>query len=58
MRSVAPTRRAGGREYQSIRPNLSRNALSVTITEEPDIASAAISGVTRPATATGTAMRL
>src|SRR6185437_6822390 len=35
-----------------------RNALSVTSIDEPDIASAAISGVTAPAIATGTATAL
>lgn len=36
----------------------SRNAFSVTISEEEDITTAAISGVTYPATASGTAIRL
>lgn len=44
--AAAPSARAGRK---------SRIALSVTNTDEPDIASAAISGVTRPATAIGTA---
>ncbi len=35
-----------------------RNALTVTRIEEPDIATAAINGVTRPAIAIGTAMAL
>src|SRR5271165_3392460 len=35
-----------------------RNALSVTRIDEPDIASAAISGVTNPKIASGTAIRL
>ncbi len=35
-----------------------RSALSMTSTDEPDIAAAAISGVTRPAIATGTARTL
>src|SRR3972149_3263979 len=35
-----------------------RSALAVTSRDEPDIASAAIRGVTRPATAMGMAMRL
>jgi len=34
------------------------SAFSVTRTDEPDMASAAISGVTKPATASGTAIRL
>lgn len=37
---------------------LRRTAFSVTSTDEPDIAAAAINGVTRPATASGTAIRL
>ena len=36
----------------------SRKALSVTRIEEPDIAAAAINGVTKPAIATGTAIAL
>lgn len=35
-----------------------RSALSVTMIEDPDMASAAISGVTKPATAIGTAIML
>ena len=35
-----------------------RNAFTVTRSEEPDMASAAISGVTRPAIAIGTANKL
>lgn len=37
---------------------LRRTALSVTSTDEPDIAAAAIKGVTKPATASGTATKL
>lgn len=36
----------------------SRNALATTINDEPDIAAAAISGVTWPVIASGTAIRL
>lgn len=35
-----------------------RSALATTIIEDPDMASAAINGVTTPATASGTAMTL
>jgi hypothetical protein len=35
-----------------------RKALTVTSTDDPDIAKAAINGVTRPAMATGTAIKL
>lgn len=38
--------------------NCKRNALSVTINEEPDIARAAINGVRKPAAANGAAMML
>ena len=38
--------------------NLARNAFVVTRIEEPDMASAAISGVTKPAMAIGTATML
>lgn len=39
-------------------PYFSLRALSVTVSEEVDMASAAISGVARPASATGTAITL
>ena len=39
-------------------PPRARRALSVTSIDEPDIAAAAISGVARPAIATGTATAL
>ena len=38
--------------------NCKRNAFNVTISEEPDIASAAINGVRKPAAANGAAMML
>ena len=40
------------------RPPRNRKAFDITISEDEDIASAAISGVTSPATASGTATRL
>src|SRR5689334_18774046 len=42
----------------SLRRRAARNALSVTISDEPDMAMAAISGVASPAMATGTAIAL
>src|SRR5262245_53070806 len=42
----------------SARRRAARSALSVTISEEPDMATAAISGVARPAMAIGTATAL
>ena len=43
---------------QAPRRSRARNALRVTRSEEPDMATAAISGVTRPAIASGTASAL
>jgi len=50
---------AGGSAAGSLRPaKRARKAFSVTRIEEPDIASAAMSGVIMPAIATGTASAL
>ena len=40
------------------RPRCTRSALPVTASDDADITTAAISGVTRPAMASGTAIRL
>lgn len=44
--------------HQALLCSCSRKAFRVTISEEPDIASAAISGVSRPAAAAGAAIKL
>ena len=51
---------SGDKKYQHAhdRIQLRRRALSVTSSEEDDMATAAIRGVTRPHTASGTAARL
>ena len=45
-------------ERDAVPRGRARSALAVTVIEEPDMASAAISGVTRPKIARGTAKRL
>ncbi len=45
-------------EQPGHRPRPSRRALPTTSSDEPDMQTAAIRGVARPSTATGTAIRL
>src|SRR4051812_25021639 len=45
-------------QQSSLAPRWARNAFRITSSDEPDIAAAAISGVAKPAMASGTAKRL
>ena len=54
----ARTERARTERARAARAERARSALAVTRIEEPDMAAAAINGVTKPAIATGNAIAL